>query len=314
MTENLAWEACRLVTSRRVVLVYGKGGVGKTTVSLLLGLCLRRQGLSARIVSLDPAKHLPGYVGCDCINKPVETRGLVVEQYDVSHDIRRLGEEYALLLKRVASRVSALNLDNLLGVVTSAPGLEEEAYLRKLESIYASSADFDVTIVDMPPTGVALRIVALPRLYLVWLDALIEVRRRLAETRAMLARVAGGEYSDPVLDKLMSLRDRFARLAELVMDEKFTLHMGVATPEPLPVQELEMVAERLASLGAKLGLVVLNRVLGEREAEKLGLLEQQEWARERLRKLASVVVEVPYLGRPTKSLGDVEKLLGLLWG
>ncbi len=307
-------EACELISSRRVALVYGKGGVGKTTVSILFALCLAKRGLRVRLVSLDPAKHLPGYVGCECVNKPVETRGIVFEQYDVGADVRRLGEEYALLLKRVASRLSALNLDDLLSVVSAAPGLEEEAYLRKLEAVYGSSSDYDVTIVDMPPTGVALRIITLPRLYAVWLSALSEVRARLAETRAMLARVAGGEYSDPVLEKLRDLNERFQKLNNLVVDEGYTLHMGVATPEPLPVHELEMVASRLGRLGARLGLVVLNRVLGRGEAERLGLVEQQEWARERLGRLASRLLEVPYLGRPTRSLEDVEELLGVLGG
>ncbi len=297
---------------RRVNLVYGKGGVGKTTFSLMAGLCASRAGRRVLVVSLDPAKHLPGYTGCSsCINR-VECRGsLCLEQYDVGVDARRLGEEYATLLRRISARLTVLNLDDLVDVVRDAPGLEEEAYLRKLASIYEESGGYDHVVVDMPPTGVALRIIRLPRLYMVWLDALIEVRERLAETRAMLARLGGGEYSDPVLEKLRAARARYERIAGLIAGPE-TLHVGVATPEPLPVEELVMVSESLSRLGARLGLAVLNRVLPRAEAERLGVLAQQEAARARLGAVAEEVVEIPYLGRPTRSLADVEELLGMV--
>ena len=295
---------------RRVNLVYGKGGVGKTTFALLAGLCLSRRGRRVLIVSMDPAKHLPGYVGCDCVNKRLCIRGsLCLEQYDVEVDARRLGEEYATLLRRISARLTVFNLDDLIDVVMDAPGLEEEAYLRRLMRVYEEAGGYDHVIVDMPPTGVALRIVRLPRLYTVWLDALIGVRERLAEARAMLARVAGGEYSDPVLEKLRVLRERYHRVYEEVRSPSTTLHIGVATPEPLPVQEVEAVARTLSSIGARLGLAVLNRVLPEELAEELRVAEQQAVARSTLRGVADRLVEVPYLGRPTKSLGDVEELL-----
>ncbi len=301
------------ILDARVVLVYGKGGVGKTTFSLLAGLYASGRGRRVLIVSMDPAKHLPGYAGCDCINKPVTIDGLTLEQYDPVDDVRRLGEEYALLLKRISSRLSVINLDSLVSVVRDAPGLEEEAYLRRLESIYARMDDYDLIIVDMPPTGVALRIVRLPRLYSVWLGVLEEVRAKLLETRMMIARVAGGDVTDPVLGKLRELRERFERLERLVLDEGVTLHVGVATPEPLPVMEVEQVSASLGELGGRLGLIVLNRVLSRVDAERLGVVEQQEEARRRLSRLAPLV-EIPYLGRPTRSLSDVKELLGRVAG
>ncbi len=299
---------------RRVNLIYGKGGVGKTTFALLSALCLSRSGRRVLVVSMDPAKHLPGYAGCDCVNRRVciSGDGLCLEQYDVEEDARRLGEEYATLLRRISARLTVFNLDDLIEVVMDAPGLEEEAYLRRLMRVYEEAESYDHVVVDMPPTGVALRIIRLPRLYTVWLDALIGVRERLAEARAMLARVAGGEYTDPVLDKLRELRRRYHGVYEEVRSPSTTLHIGVATPEPLPVQEVEEVAKALSQMGAGLGLAVLNRVLPEGLAEELRVAEQQRLARSRLEGVAERLVEVPYLGRPTRSLKDVEELLGML--
>lgn len=48
--------------SKRVVIVLGKGGVGKTTVSILLAGELSRFGRTL-LASFDPARHLVRYLG-----------------------------------------------------------------------------------------------------------------------------------------------------------------------------------------------------------------------------------------------------------
>ncbi|MEM2158103.1 MAG: ArsA-related P-loop ATPase [Sulfolobales archaeon] len=59
---------------KHVVLVIGKGGVGKTTVSILLSLVLSNLG-DTLLYSLDPAKHLIKYLGIDKAMKYYKVTG-----------------------------------------------------------------------------------------------------------------------------------------------------------------------------------------------------------------------------------------------
>jgi len=298
-----------------VVMIMGKGGVGKTTVGLRLAYELARERLRVLVASLDPAGHLLEYLGLPGPLREVEAApGIRAVQYEVEGLARRVAEEYSLLLRRLMPGLQALSLEKAVEVIREAPGFEEEVFLRILSGLY-ERRDVDVVVVDMPPTGIALRVVSLPVLHLFWVERLRELRERIVAVKYAIANALGRrpEADDPVLRRLGELRDRYSRLQAEIADPRRTSVVAVATPEPLPVYEVGVIAERLRGHGITLKMIVANRVLGER-AEALGLMgiEKQSLARleETRCKLSpppSLAV-IAHMGRPPSSLEDVKQL------
>jgi len=298
-----------------VVVAMGKGGVGKTTVSLRLGLEAAKQGMRVLVASLDPAGHLLEYLGLPGPLREQEVYpGLRAVQYSIEPLAKKVAEEYAVLLRRLAPGLDALGGGDVLRAIREAPGFEEEVFLRVLEGLYQRS-DVDLVVVDMPPTGVALRVVALPRLHLFWSQRLREIRERIVSIKYAIANALGrrGELHDPVLSKLEEIEERNRRLHEELTRPERTSFMAVATPEPLPVYEVRVIAEKLRELGTMLEAIVANRVLMER-AGSLGLEKVEEEALRRLRELRcsqeppaglAVIAHAP---RPPSRIEDVEAL------
>lgn len=272
----LAGEISRRRGRPHIVIVIGKGGVGKTTVSIMLADMLSRMGKTL-VVSLDQAKHLVKYLSLPDTHKITQIDGLLYAmQFDLEKEAKKFTEEYSRLLKQIMPGLKVLNIERAADTIRNSPGFEEEIYLRYLETLYSRS-DFEYIVVDTPPTGVTLRILNLPRTYMFWLGNLIDLRTRIVSLKYSISRVMGEkpEARDPVLDRLYELKERYRKLQDLLRDEETTSYVLVATPEPLPVYEVEKTVESLRELGAKVTGIVVNRIIGEDMARKLGVHEVQ---------------------------------------
>ncbi len=293
-----------------VVVVLGKGGVGKTTVSMLIGLSLSR-GNRVLLVSLDPAKHLAEYVGPEVLRGGVSVgEGLTIRQVDVESEVRKYAEKYAQWVSDIMPSLKVFNVESAVDAIKYSPGVEEEVFLNVLSGLY-KAGDYDYVVVDTPPTGIALRTLNLPALYSTWLDKLIEVRERIVALRYSIARALGRahELKDRVLEKLYELRHAYGELYEELKSPEQTSYVLVATPEPLPVYELRESARFLKErLGNAPKLLVLNKYLPEGLAREMGVLETQERYLSELKSMGAPVMVVEYLGRPTRSIRDVYEL------
>lgn len=114
------------------------------------------------------------------------------------------------------------------------------------------------------PTGLTLRVLALPRISLIWTDKLIEIRRAILERRAAIANIHGEqefvvegeriklptkEEEDPVMKELKAYRKEVAFVESVLTDPDKTSVVAVMNPEMLPLYETERAYESLKSSG-----------------------------------------------------------------
>ena len=298
-----------------VIIVMGKGGVGKTTISIRIAYELSRRGHRVLLASLDPAKHLLEYleVPRPLVVKEVEPR-LYAIQYEVDRYARKLSEEYSLLLRRLIPALTAISADDVVKAIRDSPGFEEEVFLRILSELYQRD-DVDFVVVDTPPTGIALRVVTLPRVHLFWIRRLKELRERIVSIRYAIANAMGRreEIRDPVLDKLEEMEDRYNRLWDSIRSTKRTSFVIVATPEPLPIYEARMVFERIGEIGSRVKMLVLNKMLAEK-AKIIGVEEVEEREAREAEKICCSTEPPAYLAlvrhveKPPSRLEDVAGL------
>ncbi|MDQ1384766.1 MAG: hypothetical protein QOG65_2145, partial [Actinomycetota bacterium] len=140
-------------STSRVVIVAGKGGVGKTTVTAALAVTAARAGRSVLIVEVEGKSGLPAMFGAPALGyeeieleSGVRARFLTPDaaliDYLVTHGMKRIS-------KRLASS-GALDV-----VATAVPGMKDILVLGKVKSIEETRAA-DLVIVDAPAAGHAI--------------------------------------------------------------------------------------------------------------------------------------------------------------
>jgi anion-transporting ArsA/GET3 family ATPase len=128
------------LTGSRVVVVAGKGGVGKTTVTAVLARAAADAGLRVLVVELDGkpqlAAVLPG----------VEVRAIsatdALDEYLRDHGFAR-----------VAKRLATSGVIDV--VATAAPGIDDIVVLGKVKQL-ERAGDWDLIVVDGPAAGHAV--------------------------------------------------------------------------------------------------------------------------------------------------------------
>ncbi len=158
--------------SRRILITCGTGGVGKTTLSAALGLKAARLGRKVVVVTIDPAKRLAHSLGLkhlgdepQCLDAHLreEIGELKVSFAAVMPDTRKTFETFIRALAPSEIFIERV-LNNPIFQILSKEfsGAQEYMALQKLEALEAS-AQFDLVILDTPPSRNAVEFFETPR-------------------------------------------------------------------------------------------------------------------------------------------------------
>jgi arsenite-transporting ATPase len=242
-----------------VLVVGGKGGVGKTTVSCALALAAARRGHRTFLVSTDPAPSVADALAQPVGDADVEVRdgyGLVARQIDATAAFSRWRTEYE-------SRVDSA-FDALLG-----PGLDaahDRAIARQLfalappgiDELYAliwlgdaiAEGTYERIVIDPAPTGHLIRLLEMPSLALDWSHRLLRLMLKYRE-------LAGG---GALAAELVAFARRTRAVAALLQDAAQAGVIVVALDEPVVRLEASRIIERVRLLGNHVPALVWNRV------------------------------------------------------
>ena len=148
-------------TTSRVLIVAGKGGVGKTTVTAVLAKAAASVGLSVRVIAIDEESPLGGLLG---LPKPLGpkvvtvtpqiTAQLVTPMQALDDYLRDHG------MRGVTSQLSRLGILDV--VASAAPGIDDILVLAKIKQLEKQRVA-DLMIVDAPAAGHAIPFLRAPR-------------------------------------------------------------------------------------------------------------------------------------------------------
>jgi Mrp family chromosome partitioning ATPase len=227
-------ELAQFCSTSRVIIVAGKGGVGKTTVTATLAVAAARTGMSVLIVEVEGKSGLAA-----AFDRP----NLGYEESELADGVRArtLTPDAALVdwlenngLKRISKRLVSTGALDI--VATAVPGMKDILVLGKVKSLDVQRTA-DLIIVDAPAAGHAITF--------------------LTSAQGLLDAVSVGPVRKQATDVI-----------ELLGDPDRCQVLLVTIPEETPVSELVDTAFAIEDrTGVCLGPVVVNGCYDELAVE-----------------------------------------------
>jgi anion-transporting ArsA/GET3 family ATPase len=278
----------------RVCICLGGGGVGKTTTSAALALALAARGQKVAVITIDPARRLAAALGLRELSGEASEGGQhrVDPALFAAQGVEMKGELWATMLdpKRTfdeivarlepEERARAEILSNPIyrELSTAVAGSQELSAISKLYELYRER-DFDVIVLDTPPSRNALDFLDAPTRLLGFLEGRalkvfvapggLTARlfgRSTALVFAIFARVTGvdmlGDLSTffrSVSGVIDGFAERTRGVASLLREESTTF-LIVTSPEVEPAEEAVFLAGRLTARGMSHEELIVNRV------------------------------------------------------
>src|ERR1700690_332871 len=214
---NRTNHAGRGLLDRRLVVLLGKGGVGRSTLAAALGLLAARQGRRAMVVEVSGRGDVARLFAASS-RHGVESE-LAPGLWTLDVDPRQALEEYLrdqLPLRLIADVIGS---SATFGIVAAAtPGLREMLTIGKIWELaqprrrVRGTDPYDVVVVDAPATGHGLALLAAPRTFAsaAAVGPIARQGRSIAPTlrdRGLTALVAVATPERAAVEELIGLRD-----------------------------------------------------------------------------------------------------------
>ncbi|KAI8111650.1 hypothetical protein M9435_004150 [Picochlorum sp. BPE23] len=327
-----------LMTSRdrKYVMVSGKGGVGKTSLSASLALQFARAGHTTLLVSTDPAHSL-----CDSLDQdvsggsPVQIEGVDYPLWAMEIDPEVEREKFKAYTsgdgrKAVDSVAGGFGLTGLfeqlsdikLGELLDSPppGFDEAVAIAKVQQFVTKEefAKFTRIVFDTAPTGHTLRLLTVPDFVDASLTKIIELRQSISHASQAVRSLFNSSEEDKV-DKLVQLQQNIRQVKSLFRDSESTEFIIATIPTMLAVNESVRLIHALRKENIPCHRMVVNQIIreGTGDAYLKMKLKGQERALDEISRdeqLASLKpIMSPYLDLEVRGVPALSYLGSRIW-
>ena len=273
----------QLLEDTKVVVSVGSGGVGKTTTAAITGLHAALRGRRALVMTVDPARRLADSLGIEGLGHQVQRIPLPdapgelwATMLDMKNTFDGIVERYSAD-EETAARILGNRFYHHFS--TSLAGSQELSASERLFEV-VESGEFDLVVLDTPPTSNALDFLDAPVRFFEALDSAtiqwVIAATGFARGKGLiglgtqfvlktLGRFTGKEFFQELGEFLFhfsglldGIRERSDATQRLLRDSH-TRFVIVTTPDPSTVEDSLGFRARLDDFGVHVGGVVVNR-------------------------------------------------------
>jgi len=294
----------KIIENKKVIVCLGAGGVGKTTMSIVISTLAAMSGKKVALLSIDPAKRLASALGIPLGNK--------LSHLDIPDEFGVTGSIHAAMLDQKAVFDSMVNkhspsvkiakkiINHPLYVAASnnLSGPLEYMALAKLQELVDDS-NFDFIVLDTPPDTQALDFLARPNLLagfmehkvINWLIKPFVFADKLGFGRIMAAGERGvvgnlglvfchssGKLSEFLVltqDVIEGFHKSGERIIEILQRDTSSFFL-VTVPTFNAARSIKNIYFQLKKMGYRHDLLLLNRILPADIAAALDNIDKTE--------------------------------------
>ena len=247
----------------RYIFFGGKGGVGKTVMAGATAIWSAKQGRRVMLASTNPVHSLSGLLGQDVFGKATQVTGvenLWAYEIDTKDTIERskqeIREKIQWFLKFADISTKA---EEFVESATMNPAFEESAMFENMVDLMLKN-EYDVYVFDTAPTANARRLLGMSKIYSLWVNKMLKSREEARSLRELLSFTKKKE-ADPLMDYLVSFRDRMGQAQKLLTDDQLTAFFFVTLAEALPIAVITRFIGWFHDFGIPVGGVIVNMLI-----------------------------------------------------
>ncbi|MEM3831978.1 MAG: TRC40/GET3/ArsA family transport-energizing ATPase [Thermoprotei archaeon] len=244
----------------RVIFFTGKGGVGKSVISSATALRSSELGHETLLVSTDPAHTLSDIFGFKINSQETQVKEhLDAIQIDPVYEASK---HYSALFEFISEVLKARGVDEIIAYeIANFPGATGAAALLKLVN-YVEEGRYDTIILDMVPSGDALRLLYLPYLIGKLSRRFMGIVAPIADISRTVASVAGVPVpSKDVIKTQIKLLNLLEEVHNILVDHSQVSLRLIVNPDLFSIENAKRTFVQASIYDINTDLVIINKVL-----------------------------------------------------
>ncbi|OGU51414.1 MAG: hypothetical protein A2006_01525, partial [Ignavibacteria bacterium GWC2_35_8] len=274
----------------------GKGGVGKTVISVVTAYKFANEGYKTLLLTTDPAAHIGEVLEQNITDHIQEVKG-VENLWSVIVDQEKATEEYK---QRIVEESNSKYSEDMMVAIKEeleSPCTEEMAAFDKFMG-YVESDDYDFVVFDTAPTGHTLRLLELPFDYSDQVSMMVTTNQKSQDAKSVTQK-------------------RFDKVIARMKNPEQSIFSFVVYPESTPVIEAYRAMLDLKEAGIQTQFVVANQVLEPEYCTNEFFIKrrkmQEKYLGEIKERFQLPVTVMPLLESEIKGIGMIQKASNLLF-
>ena len=304
---------------KRLIMIGGKGGVGKTTCASAIALHFSLLGKKTLIISSDPTPSLSDIFEMEIGDQetPIQNaKALYGIEISSEGVLKKWKDRFGPEIYEVVSSFTSLDYD-FVDYIGGAPGIEEEYMLNYILEL-VESAQYDLVVWDTAPAGHTLRLLHLPQIFLKHLEAATKFYMNLYSYFEKLkdnVKLKKGKRS--LLEIINGWQDLAEKVVNFIRDPEKSDFIIVTIPEALGVRQTERIIKDFDEYQLKVNHLIINYVIQEADCDfhKIRKEMQQNYIQILEKQYSSRIglIELPLMPQEVKGVERINRISEILF-
>jgi arsenite-transporting ATPase len=304
---------------KQLVMIGGKGGVGKTTCATAIAVHFARLGKRTLVISSDPTPSLSDIFEVEIGDRQTPIPGIEgLHGIEISSEVvlNMWRERFGPEIYEVISSFANVDYD-FVDYIGTAPGIEEEYMLNYILGL-VESKEFDLVVWDTAPAGHTLRLLHLPQIFLKHLEAATKFYMNIYSYFDKLKEAVKLQQGKRTLLEIISSWEALAlKIVDFIRNQEKSEFVIVTIPEALGVKQTERIIRDFDHYELRVSHMIINNVVKDadcpfheaRKAMQTGYINiLQDRYGDRIK-----FIEVPLAPHEIKGVDRIEKISEVLF-